>query len=159
MNPLRSLRRFRTSPVRYADEATALFGRFARRHGLGHLEIDAPTEVLWKFPIQRGLSLPLTLCLQNRDELNFGVPGFWAYFFPFPYIAGEFEGYLDAWLTGQARIVRRNRFARVASSSTLEIGEDNEWKTVYRAFGGDWPHTVDVIQNSSDNVQLGSLPG
>jgi len=84
--------------VGYTDEATALFSRFAKRHGLHHLEIDAPVEVLWEFPIQTGLSLPLTLGLQNNDELNFGVPGFWSYFFPFPRIAEEFESCLDAWL-------------------------------------------------------------
>jgi hypothetical protein len=151
MNPLRSLRRFWASPVRHADEAAALFGRVARRYGLDHLEIDASIEVLWEFPIQRGLSLPLTLGLQNRDELNFGVPGFWSYFFPFPRIAKEFESCLDAWLIGQARIVRQRRFARIASSSTLEVRKDSEWKTVYRNLGGDWPHAADVIQNSTDN--------
>jgi hypothetical protein len=146
MNPLRSLRRFWTSPVDHTNEATALFGRFARRHGLDHLEIDAPVEVLWEFPIQRGLSLPLTLGLQNRDELNFGVPGFWSYFFPFSRIAEEFESCLDAWLIGEARIVRRRRFLQVASSSILEVRKDSEWKIVCRHFGGDWPHAADVIQ-------------
>jgi hypothetical protein len=151
MNPLRSLRRFWTPPVGYTNEATVLFGRFARRHGLDHLEIDAPVEVLWEFPIQRRLSLPLTLALQNRDELNFGVPGFRSYFFPFLRIAEEFESCLDAWLLGEARIVRRRRFAQIASSSILEVRKDSEWKTVYRHFGGDWPHAGDVIQNSTDN--------
>jgi len=151
MNPLRSLRRFWTSPVRHTDEATTLFSRFAKRHGLHHLEIDAPVEVLWEFPIQKGLSLPLTLGLQNNDELNFGVPGFSSYFFPFPRIAEGFESCLDAWLMGQARIVRRRRFAQIASSSILEVRKDSEWKTVYRHFSGDWPHAADVIQNSTDN--------
>ncbi len=146
MNPLRSLRRFWTSPVRHTDEATALFSRFAKRHGLHHLEIDAPVEVLWEFPIQKGLSLPLTLGLQNNDELNFGVPGFWSSFFPFPRVAEQFESCLDAWLTGGARIVRQRRFARIASSSILEVRKGGDWKTVYRAFGGDWPHDADVIQ-------------
>jgi hypothetical protein len=89
------------SPVRYADEATALFDRFAQRHELDHLEVDAPADVLWEFPIQKGLGLPLTLCLQNWDELNFGVPGFWSYFFPFPNVAEEFESHLDAWFQGR----------------------------------------------------------
>ena len=93
---MRSLRRFWTPPARYANEATELFGRVARRHELDHLEIGAPVEVQWKFPLQRGLSLPLTLCLQNNDELNFSVPGFWSYFFPFPKVAEEFESFLDA---------------------------------------------------------------
>ena len=148
---MRSLRRFRASPVHYTGEATALFSRSARRHGLDHLEIDAPVEVLWEFPIQKGLSLPLTLGLQNNDELNFGVPAFWSSFFPFPRVAEEFESCLDAWLTGRARIVRRRRFARIASSSILEVRNGTEWNTVYRQFGGDWPNAADVIQNSTDN--------
>jgi hypothetical protein len=151
MNPVRSLRRFWTSPEHYAGAATELFGRFARRHGLDHLEIDAPIEILWEFPIQKGLSFPLKLGLQNRDELNFGVPGFWSYFFLFPRKVEQFESCLDAWLMGQARIVRRRRFARIASSSILEVRKNGEWETVYTAFGGDWPHTSDVIQNLTDN--------
>jgi hypothetical protein len=137
--------------VGYTNEATALFGRFARRHRLDHLEIDAPVGVLWEFPTQKRLSLPLTLGPQNNDELNFGVPGFWSYFFPFPRIAEEFESCLDAWLIGEARIVRRRRFTQIVSSSILEVHKDSEWKTVYRHFGRDWPHAGDVIQNSTDN--------
>jgi hypothetical protein len=146
------MRRFWTSPVHYTEEATALFSRFARRHGLDHLEADAPVEVMWEFPTQKRLSLPLTLGLQNNDELNFGVPGVWSSFFPFPRIVEEFESYLDAWLIGQARIVRRRRFAPIVSSSILEVRKDGEWKTVYRHFGGDWPHAAEVIQNSTDDL-------
>jgi len=137
--------------VHYTEEATALFSRFARRHGLDHLEVDAPVEAMWEFPTQKRLSLPLKLGLQNNDELNFGVPGFWSSFFPFPRVAEEFESCLDAWLKGQARIVRRRRFARIASSSILEVRNGTDWKTVCRHFGGDWPHAADVIQNSTDN--------
>jgi len=137
------------APYRRGDRAFQPVRETSWTH---HLEIEAPVEVLWEFPIQTGLSLPLTLGLQNNDELNFGVPGFWSYFFPFPRIAEEFESCLDAWLMGQARIVRRRRFARIASSSILEVRKDSEWKTVYRDFGGDWPHAADVIQNSTDNL-------
>src|SRR5260370_113658 len=127
MNSLRSMRRFWTSPVHYTEEATALFSGFARRHGLDHLEVDAPVEVMWEFPTQKRLSLPLTSGLQNNGELNFGVPGFRSYFFPFPRIAEEFESCFDAWLLRQARIVRRRRFAQIVSSSILEVCKDGEW--------------------------------
>lgn len=61
----------------YTQEATALFAHFAERHRLAHIvEPDAPIEMLWEFPEQRGLSLPITLGLQNGDELNFGVVDF-----------------------------------------------------------------------------------
>jgi hypothetical protein len=46
--------------------------------------------------------------LQNNDELNFGVSGFWSYFFPFPKVAVKFEEILDAWIEGRARIARRS---------------------------------------------------
>ncbi|MDP2046859.1 MAG: Sua5/YciO/YrdC/YwlC family protein [Deltaproteobacteria bacterium] len=41
------------------------------------------------------MSLPLTLGLQNSDELNFGVADFWSYFFPFDDVAREFGDHLD----------------------------------------------------------------
>lgn len=67
----------------YTTQAKALFGRFAERHGLSYaISPDAPVEVLWTFPEQPKLSMPITLGLQNLDELNFGVSDFWSYFFP-----------------------------------------------------------------------------
>jgi hypothetical protein len=72
MRPLR----LRTRHYNYTTEATVLFQQFAERHTLTYMPVDAPIEVLWKFPIQPKLTLPVSLGLQNRDELNFGVPGF-----------------------------------------------------------------------------------
>jgi hypothetical protein len=113
----------------YTAEASALFARFAERHSL-HFEIDhdAPIELLWTFPVQPGLLRPLTLGLQNRDELNFGVEDFWSYFFPFQKAAARFEQIIDAWLKSQARILVTGRRGRV-----LELLEDGEWVAVYRA--------------------------
>ena len=71
----------------YAAEAEQLFTRFADRHRLSYrIVTDAPIELCWEFPEQRVLSLPITLALQNIDELNFGVTnsGFWFYHFPYP---------------------------------------------------------------------------
>jgi len=76
----------------YSEEAAALFARFAERHRLIYsVEPDAPIEVLWEFPEQQGLSFPVTLGLQNGDELNFGVADFWSSFFPFERSASTFE--------------------------------------------------------------------
>lgn len=71
----------------YTHEAEALFARIAERRGL-RFEIDqkAPVEVLWRFPKQEQLSVPIVLALQNNDELNFGVADFWSYLFPFPQV-------------------------------------------------------------------------
>ena len=68
----------------YTTEAQALFQRFAERHALSYdVETDMPMEVCSTFPKQPNLSLPITLGLQNSDDINFGVSDFWSYFFPF----------------------------------------------------------------------------
>jgi len=112
----------------YSDEATTLFTRFAERHRLAYtVETDARIEVLWRFPIQNGLSLPITLGLQNIDELNFGVEQFWS-FFPIDGSAYTFERALDAWVAGDARIVRVAFGGRA-----LQILDSGRWTTIYRA--------------------------
>jgi hypothetical protein len=139
--------RRRARPDCTAD-AISLFTRISRRHGLTHVTSDAPVEVMWEFPVQEKLVWPITLSLQNFDELNFGVPGFWSYFFPFSSVAEEFERYIDAWVLNQARVVRnRSRVFRI-SSSVLEILSDGKWRPVYRANGNAWPHPKMIIQNS-----------
>jgi hypothetical protein len=84
--------------------------------------------VLWTFPAQNRLYHPLTLGLQNLDELNFGVSDFWSYFFPFDRAIAEFERLLDAWVSGQARILVTGRRGRV-----LQRLDGDEWTTVYQA--------------------------
>ncbi len=115
----------------HTTDAEKMFQRFAARHGLT-FEVDqnAPIEVCWRFPEQANLSLPITLGLQNCDELNFGVSDFWSYFFPYSKVEREFENILDAWIVGDARVAvthGRGRFLQVRS------GED--WQTVYGASG------------------------
>jgi len=113
----------------YTEQATALFARFAERHGLQYeVEDDAPVEVLLNFAAQDGLTLPIVLALQNGDELNFGVSDFWSYFFPFERAAAEFERALDAWINGQARIAVTGPWGRV-----LQIWEDGRWRSIYHA--------------------------
>lgn len=115
----------------YTGQAEALFRRFAERHGLTfEVQEGVPIEVCWTFPEQPKLSLPLTLGLQNGDELNFGVSDFWSYFFPFANVAIEFERFLDAWVEGTARVVVTGRRSRL-----LQVRENDRWKTVYGANG------------------------
>lgn len=118
-------------PTDYTTQAEALFGRFAERHGLSYaITPDAPVEVLWTFPEQPKLSMPITLGLQNSDELNFGVSDFWSYFFPFEAVAEEFERAIDAWVHGDARIaVGRGRGRK------LQVREGDKWATIYGANG------------------------
>lgn len=111
------------------EEATALFTRFVESHGFSHeADADAPVELMWHIPTQEGLSLPLTLGLQNSDELNFGVEDFWSYFFPFDDVAEQFEWMLEMWVSGHARVGVIGKRSRV-----LQIGNGEEWKTVYKA--------------------------
>lgn len=113
----------------YSEEATALFTRFAERHQFVHsVEPDAPIEVMWGFPEQQGLSFLIILGLQNGDELNFGVADFWSNFFPFEKSATTFERALDAWVVGDARIVRVPLGGRA-----LQLLDSGGWKTIYRA--------------------------
>ncbi len=115
----------------YTPEAEALFRRFAGRHGLTYdVETGVPMEVCWTFPEQPKLSMPLTLGLQNSDELNFGVSDFWSYFFPFDSVADEFDRILDAWVAGDARVASTGFRSRL-----LQVRDGGRWKTVYGANG------------------------
>ncbi|WP_213291124.1 hypothetical protein [Bradyrhizobium sp. sGM-13] len=87
---------------------------------------------------------------QNLDELTFGVPGFWSHFFPFPSAEEKFESYIDAWVHGHARIVRRPGRFRITSSSNLEILAGGAWEKVYGGYSDLWPHQSIIIQNTRD---------
>jgi len=134
-------------PAHYVAEATALFKAFAERHDLTFVKKEAPVELLWEFPVQTKLSLPVTLGLQNNDELNFGVDHFWSYFFPFPKSAAKFTQIIDAWVEGRARLVRKQRFMNWLSLTKLELKKGDTWMTVYRAYGERWTQSEMTIQN------------
>lgn len=115
----------------YTAQAEALFERFAERHGLTfRVNTDVPMELCWTFPEQPKLSLPITLGLQNGDELNFGVSDFWSYFFPFDLVAERFEGILDAWVAGDARVAIMHGPGRL-----LQVRHGEQWKSAYGANG------------------------
>jgi hypothetical protein len=128
----------------HTPAAEALFRRFAERHGLRWTVLEAPVEVLWEFPAQPGLAHAIVLGLQNDDELNFGVGFFWSCFFPFEAQAAGFEATLDAWMRGDARVVRRRW------DDVLELREDGGWRRIYSA--GHWRSrsTGKLISNLAD---------
>jgi len=112
-------------------KAEALFRDFAERHGFRFDVVpDVPMEVCWTFPIQSGLPLPITLGLQNLDELNFGVGDFWSYFFRFDDVAARFDEIIDAWVAGDARVAITGSRTRL-----LQLREGEVWKTTYGANG------------------------
>ena len=115
----------------YTAEAEALFQRFAERHELTYeVETGMSMEVCWTFPEQSKLSLPITLGLQNLDELNFGVFDFWSYFFPLEAVADKFQRILDAWVAGDARVAIMRGRGRL-----LQVREGDDWKAAYGANG------------------------
>jgi hypothetical protein len=106
--------------------------------------MEVPIDVMWTVPAQPGLSLPITLGLQNDDELNFGVADFWSHFFPFNEVAERFESYLDMWVSGNARIGITGRLGRV-----MQVRDGSGWKTVYGAnrLPFVWRQPKEIIQN------------
>lgn len=115
----------------YTVEAEALFRRCADKHGLAfEVETDVPTAIFWHFREQPKLSLPITLGLQNCDELNFGVSDFWSYFFPFEKVSERFERIFDAWVIGEARVAIMYGRGRL-----LQVRENGTWTAAYGANG------------------------
>lgn len=154
MKLLQRWRQFNAPRPNYARDAISLFTRFSQRHELTYHVKEEPVldeagvDVWWEFPVQSNLQWPVTLMLQNFDELSFGVPGFWSYFFPFPSVVNKFETYIDAWVVGKARIVRRPGRWRIISSSDLEFFSEGKWTRVYSGCGDPWPHQNNImIQN------------
>lgn len=133
----------------YTTEAKALFARFAARHGLTYRVDDAPVEVLWEFPVQAGLYHPIVLCLQNSDELSFGVGEFWCYLFPYPAVETKFDGWIDAWVEGRART--EMRYGWLIHGPDLQIRNGELWKSVYWA-GSHWFHQPppQIVMNTPD---------
>lgn len=128
----------------FTEQATALFTRFAHKHGLIYVAaVGAPIEVLWEFPIQHKLRRSIVLGLQNGDELNFGVGDFWAYFFPFDTRRVEFERVIDMWVEGDARIISKTGF--LLRGLQLQTFENGVWSTAYKASSLSWHKRPPVI--------------
>lgn len=121
--------KWRKAQCDFTVEATALFARFAAKHGLTYAAVDAPVEVLWEFPVQAKLSRRIVLGLQNNDELNFGVEDFWSYFFPFTDKKSEFEYLINSWVEGAARIVPKPGL--IVQSLELQVLEPDGWRVAY----------------------------
>ena len=138
----------------YTKEAEALFTAFAERHGLKYeVKTDVPMDVCWTFPEQEKLSQSLTVGLQNGAELKFGVSDFRSYFFPFESVAGDFDGILDAWVTGQARVAITGGRSRL-----LQVRQGDEWSTVYGANGCLFPMRIRAREFVMNELGSAILP-
>lgn len=133
----------------FTVEAEAVFRRFAGRYGFSYeIETGSPMELCWLFPEQRNLSTEIILGLQNGDELNFGVDGFWSYFFPFDDVVDDFKKLLDTWALGNARVAMVDDAAGM-----LQLQENERWVTIYRAnlIVPFWRRPKRIIQNCPES--------
>ena len=133
----------------YTEEATALFARFASKHGLTYEVTNAPVEVMWEFPVQPKLSHRIVLSLQNNDELNFGVGAFWSYFFPFEEKRVEFEVIIDKWFEGTARVIPKPGV--LTHALELQVLENGTWNSVYPARSLGWQKSPKTMLTNNPN--------
>ena len=96
--------------VRIAEHA---FAKIAARFPSLRMVRDeaAPVEISITIPVQPGLKHEIWLCLQNGDELHFGVGGFWLESFPCT-DPSTVRHYLDAvigFISGDHRVLEHYR--------------------------------------------------
>jgi len=117
----------------YTAAAEALILEICQRHGL-KVERDesAPVELLFRIPVQEGLSVPIVAGLQNDDELNLSIGEFWSYFFPFEKVKDKFSEALDGFIRGECRVTEyRMPRNKKAFKYILEKRTEDAWETLY----------------------------
>ena len=126
----------------FCEEARALFLSIAADAQLsGTFSNEAPVDVLFKLPRQKGLSLPISLMLQNLDELHFAGTDWQFCWFPFRDVDSDFREAVTGFLKGQYRVKeywRGNRFR----GGKLQGPSDSGWQTLascQEGFSFPWP--------------------
>ena len=108
-----------------------MFRDIAERFNLSIEKADnAPIELLMEMPKQQGLDFPITLGLQNGDELNIGVNAFWSYFFPFEEKKALVEQSISDLIRGKMWIEHHHQFGRITKSQ-LVSGVNGKRKVLY----------------------------
>ncbi len=113
--------------------ARGVFAEIAKRFpSLQMIEnYNDPVEISITMPAQPGLSHKVWLCLQNHDELGFGVGHFYIEFFPCTE-QDRVERYLDAvtgFLSGKYRILETYRGAKCYKAK-LQKPDGDSWRTI-----------------------------
>jgi hypothetical protein len=113
--------------------ATGVFAEIAKRFpSLRMVENQGePVEISITMPVQPGLLHKVWLCLQNVDELGFGVGRFYCDWFPCTK-ADRVERYLGAvcgFLSGKYRIVEYYRGTKCYKAK-LQKPEGDRWRTI-----------------------------
>ena len=92
---------------------------------------DDPVEISITMPVQPGLSHKIWLCLQNQDELGFGVGRFYCEWFPCtkPEKAEKYLDTVTGFLSGEYRILEHYRGA-TCYKAKLQKPEGDRWRTI-----------------------------
>ncbi len=120
----------------YTDEAKSLFIEIAEKHELNyHFDEKAPVELLMEISAQPGLSLDLSMCLQNWDELWLWVDTGSFCMFPFDEKHDRYRQGVDGFISGNGRIVKKVQGPwNWQRGALLQIKTEKGWERV--ASGG-----------------------
>ena len=90
-----------------------------------------PVEISITIPVQPGLRQKVWLCLQNKDELHFGVGHLWLEWFPCsnPSKVQRYVESVSGYLSDLYRVIEYYRGPKCVRA-TLEAPTRNGWKTV-----------------------------
>lgn len=115
----------------FTADAEALFQEIISEAGLRHeRDLSAPVELLWRLPVQAGLSVEMQFGLQNADELNLGIGRFWSSMFPFNKVQRDFRRLALGFIEGRCRVAEWRRMG-LLYKKTLEEPEGSTWRTAY----------------------------
>ena len=90
-----------------------------------------PVEISITMPVQPGLAHEVWLCLQNQDELGFGVGSFYCDWFPCtkPEKAEKYLNAVTGFLSGKYRILEHYR-GKTCYRAKLQKPEGDSWHTI-----------------------------
>jgi len=123
------------------------------------LQVDVHKEhphahALAEIPAQPGLDFPISLTLQNRDEVHLSAGHFWVEWFPLgrPEVFEQISAAVVGLISGDYRIVESYVFGRAVRASLERPGASGVWETVatWSNLGGviPWTSRRNVIQNT-----------
>jgi hypothetical protein len=94
-------------------------------------ETSRYVDVSAEIPAQPGLSLPVSLNLQNEDELHLNAAGLWVSWFPCTKdgCVEDFVGAVCGLLSGKYRVVEFYRGARLVKAA-LQRPEAGDWANI-----------------------------
>ncbi len=108
-------------------------------------------DVAMEIPAQPGLSFPLHLNLQNRDELHLSASALWVEWFPCtdPSKVSQYVEAVSGLISGRFRILEHRRGTRTIRAELQRPG-GTQWETLatWSTFSLPWPaKTVHVVRN------------